>query len=231
MQAQDVMTTNVITVRLDTEIKEIAALLLKHRISAVPVIDADQGVLGIVSEGDVIRRAENGTDNRHSWWLQDLFATRNKAEEYIKTHGRKASEVMTQNVITVEKETPLHEIARLLEKHRIKRVPVTDDSKLVGIVSRANILHGLAAQSSENPHPASVDDRTIREQLLDTLSQDAGLDTGMINVIVRDSVVQLWGIVDSDTKKQAALVAAENMPGVKSVENHLSRVPTWYWSN
>ena len=229
MQAADVMTTSVITVQPDTGVREIAFLLLKHRISAVPVVDAEQQVLGIVSEGDLMRRAENDTDSRHSWWLAAIFSAEAKAGEYVKTHGRKAGDVMTRNVVVVTEETPLHEIARLLEKHRIKRVPVVRKGRLAGIVSRANLLHGLATEKAD-AGPGSVDDRTIREQLRHTLSAEAGINTGLINVTVRRGVVQLWGVVDSSTEKKVAQVAAENAPGVEAVENHLGQVPPWAWA-
>lgn len=161
MQAADVMTTNVITVQPDTGVREIARLLLKHRISAVPVVDTEQRARGIVSEGDLMRRAENDTDRRHSLWLEVIFSTPEKAADYIKTHGRTADDVMTRDVVTVKEDTPLHEIVGLLERHHIKRAPVTRDGRLVGIVSRANLLHGLAAKAAESAGPSSSDDQTI----------------------------------------------------------------------
>lgn len=230
MQAADVMTTNVITVPPDTGVRDIARLLLKHRISAVLVVDTEQRALGIVSEGDLMRRAENDTDRRHSWWLEAIFSTHDKAADFIKTHGRTAGDVMTRDVVTVTEDTPLHEIAGLLERHHIKRVPVTRDGRLVGIVSRANLLHGLAAKGAESAHPSSSDDQTMREKLLHALSKEAALDTALINVVVNDGVVQLWGIVDSENEKKAAQIAAENTPGVRTVENHLWLAPPWIWA-
>ncbi len=227
MQAANVMTATVIAVKPDTGVRDVAHLLLKHRISAVPVVDDDLRVLGIVSEGDLMRRAENDTESQHSWWLEAFLSTQDRAGEYIKTHGRTAGDVMTRHVVTVVKETPLYEIAQLLEKHHIKRVPVVDDEKLVGIVSRANLLHGLAAKGAEAVNPSSVDDQAIRERLLNVLSEDAGLDTVLMNVIVKDGVVQLWGLVSSSNEKKAAQLAAETMSGVKAVENHLGQVPPW----
>ena len=225
MQAKDVMTTNVVTVQQGTGVPEIARLLLKHRISAVPVVDSDQRILGIVSEGDLMRRAETDTESRHSWWLEAMLSTEDKASEYIRTHGRKAGDVMTRDVIGVTEDTPLDEIAGLLEKHHVKRVPVTRDGRLIGIVSRANLLHGLAAKGAESIGPSSSDDQTIRENLLHALFKEVGLDTALINVIVNDGVVQLWGLVGSGAEKNAAQVSAENTPGVKAVQNHLSQVP------
>lgn len=225
MQAADVMTIDVVTVRPRTEVREIARLLLKHRISAVPVIDADHSVLGIVSEGDLMRRRENDTVRRHSWWLEAMISTQDGAGEYIKSHGRKATDVMTSRVVEVNENAPLSEIAGLLEMHHIKRVPVTRDGRLVGIVSRANLLHGLATEGAEDASPGSNDDQIIRETLLLELSKEAALDTALINVIVRDGVVQLWGLVGSSLERKAAQIAAENTGGVKAVENHLGQVP------
>jgi len=223
MQAKDVMTTNVVTVQPGTGVPEIVRLLLKHRISAVPVVDADQRILGIVSEGDLMRRTETDTESRHSWWLEAMLSTEDRAREYIKVHGRKASDVMTRHVVSVTEDTPLYEIAGLLEKHHVKRVPVARDGRLIGIVSRANLLHGFAAKEAESTGPSSSDDQTIRENLLHTLAKEAGLDMALINVIVNDGVVQLWGLVGSGTEKKAAQVSAENTPGVKRVENHLGQ--------
>jgi CBS domain-containing protein len=229
MWAKNVMTTNVVTVQPDTEVPEIARLLLKRRISAVPVVDADQRVLGIVSEGDLMRRAETDTEGRHSWWLEAFLPAHDRARQYIKTHGRKAGDLMTRDVVGVAEDTPLYEIAGLLEKHHIKRVPVTRDGRLIGIVSRANLLHGLAAKGVESTGSSSSDDQTIREKLLHTLSKEAGLNTATINVIVDDGAVQLWGLVSSGTEKKAAQVSAENTPGVKAVENHLGQAPIGAW--
>ncbi len=226
MQAKDVMTANVVTVQPGTGVPEIARLLLKHRISAVPVVDADQRILGIVSEGDLMRRTETDTERRHSWWLEAMLSTEDRAREYIKVHGRKAGDVMTRDLISVTEETPLYEIAGLLEKHHVKRVPVTRDGRLIGIVSRANLLHGFAAKEARTTGPGSSDDQTIRENLLHTLAKEAGLDMALINVIVNDGVVQLWGLVGSGTEKKAAQVSAESTPGVKRVENHLGQAPT-----
>jgi CBS domain-containing protein len=230
MHAADIMTTKVITVEADTPVQEIAGLLLKHRISAVPVVDAGRRVVGIVSEGDLMRRAESDTGQRHSWWLETLFSAEEKAAEYIKSHGRKADDVMTRDVLTVTEETPMHKIVHLLETHHIKRVPVVSDGRLVGIVSRANLLHGLAAKRVGSNTPGSADDRTIREKLLHVLFAEAGLDAGMINVIVDDGVVQLWGIVRTSNEKKAAQIAAESMLGVKAVENYLGQVPGRIWA-
>ena len=226
MQAADIMTTNVITIDVDTEVRAIADLLLQHRISAVPVVDNGMNVVGLVSEGDLIRRVETGTDDRHSWWLADVLSTRDKTAEYIKSHGRRAKDVMTRSVVTVPEDMPLYEIAGLLEKHHIKRVPVTRDGRLVGIVSRANLLHGVATQELKQKEDNAPDDVELRNKIMSEISNAAGADAPLINATVKNGTVQLWGNVYSSDKRRAAEVAAECIVGVKSVENHIGIVPS-----
>lgn len=227
MKAINVMTRRVVTVEPDTQVREVVALMLKYKVSAIPVVTVDQKVIGIISEGDLMSRVENKSHPRHSWWLEAFYFMQNTPEEYVKAHGRKARDVMTTDVVSVSEDTLLYEIAQLLEKKRIKRVPVIRDGKLVGIVSRANLLHGLASQGSAAESSVSPDDATIRNKVLDEISGQLGLNTGLINVIVNDGVVQLWGVVSSETERKAAQVAAENVSGVKAVENNLGSVPPW----
>ena len=223
MLAKDVMTTAVLTARPDTDVRDIAKMLLERRISAVPIIDAQGKLCGIVSEGDLINRSESETQHRQSWWLPVVAGPDEQARDYLRTHGTRAQDVMTTGVITVSEATPLSKIAALLEKHRIKRVPVLRDGKLVGIVSRANLLQGLA---SGRPAPAAKrEDRDIRDALLAALGE-AGLPMHQVNVIVSDGVVQLWGAIESDVQHQAARAAVEGTPGVKRLEDHLGILPT-----
>lgn len=231
MQAKDIMTTTVITARKDSLVHDLAGLMLKHRISGLPIVDSEQRVIGIVSEGDLMRRAENETEARHAWWLALILSKQDRADEYRKAHGLKADDVMTRRVVTIADDASLREIANLLEKHHIKCVPVTRDGKLVGIVSRSNLLHGLAAEGVTKPGPSTIDDRIIREELLHTLSKQTGIDTALLNVIVDGGVVQLWGLVSSTNEVKAAQVAAETARGVKRVENNLSALPEWMWAD
>ncbi|MDN3520122.1 CBS domain-containing protein [Halomonas ramblicola] len=220
MQAADIMTRNVITVTPDSEVREIASLLLEHGISAVPVVDEAGKILGIVSEGDLIRRVEDDKRSK-SWWLK-LFEAGNPAE-YVRSHGRRAHEIMTRDPITVGEDRPVHEIARLLEKHHIKRVPVVEAGKLVGIVSRSNLLRGFSVAAPEAS--VTADDREIREAILKEVDENTGVLVDRINVIVTQGKVQLWGLVESEEERMAVQVAAENTPGVGEVENNLGYVP------
>lgn len=220
MQARDVMTTRVVTVSPDTNVREAARILLANRISAVPVVNGKGLVVGMLSEGDLMRRAESDTDGVRSWWLMLLADSRTEA--FIRSHGMRARDVMTPKVISVFEDTPLDEVATVLERHRIKRVPVLREDRITGIVSRANLMHGLVAQATPAPNPQ--DDRAIREAILRTLS-NAGIPRYFVNVVVSDGTVHLWGATQSQSEGDAVRVAAETTPGVGRVENHLIVLP------
>lgn len=218
------MTTRVVTVEPDTMIDEVAKRLLENRISAVPVVDAGGHLAGVVSEGDLMRRTETETERHPSWWLSLLLLPEETAVDYVRTHGRHAKDVMTRKVITVDEDASLEEIAETLEKHRIKRVPVVNKSKLVGIVSRANLLHGLVARSS-GVGP-SVDDWKLKADIEESLSK-AGVRTQLLNVVVAGGVVHLWGVVATPTEQAAVRVAAENAPGVKEIRFNVEALPPY----
>ena len=219
MTASDVMTREVTTVSPQTPVQEVATLLYTHRISGVPVVDQDQRVVGMVSEGDLMTpsAAVGEEPRKRSWWLGLFDDKTRSAESYTKSHARTASDVMSSKVIAVREDQPLSEIARLLEKNRIKRVPVLRDGRLVGIVSRANLLQALAV--SPPAAAISADDREIDRALAAEIS---GKPWGTyVNVIVQDGVVHLWGFIDNESERKALTLAAQNTPGVKGVEDHL----------
>ena len=220
MNAADVMVTNVITVGLDACLQDVAHLLLTNRISAVPVVDSDGKVVGIVSEGDLMRRAEAGTGRRRSWWLSLLTGKEGLAAQYVKEHSRKVADVMTRDVITATPDTPLQDIANVLEKNSIKRVPIIEDGKMVGLVSRANLLQALASLRKQI-EGGTPNDTKIRETVVQRLNAEPWLRSSLINVIVQDGTVELWGIVDSPTEKKAVRVAAEETAGVRAVNDNL----------
>ena len=223
MQAKDVMTSKVISVTADTPVHDLVRLLLRHRISALPVVDDSRQVVGIVSEGDLLSAAPEGIYGKPAWWLAGLMVGANL--DYEQIYERTASEVMTREVTTVEEDTPLAAIAKTLEREHIKRVPVLKDGKLVGIVSRANLLHGLANDIIERHEPGWAADRTIRAHVVDALRHESALDAHVINVTVREGVVTLWGVVDGEAARAAAQRLAMAVADVKSVENHLGPGP------
>ena len=237
MRAMDVMTANVITVDPSTSVQAVAKLLSEQAISGVPVVDAAGRLVGIVSGGDLLHRVETGTERRSgplsrrrrsSWWLDTIGSPQELARDYLKSHGSTAEDVMTREVISVTETTELADIAMLLETKRIKRVPVLRDGKLVGIVSRANLVRAFAATRSDATIDAEGDDRAIREKLLaELMNQDwfnakQWFKIWAADIIVRDGVVHFWFSADhSAEERRAAWIAAEKTPGVRRVEEHI----------
>jgi len=221
MHATDVMTRDVITVEPDTPVQDIAQQLMRHRVSAVPVVDSDRLIVGIVSESDLLRRVVAGAESGVSAWLKSVFSQESVAETYVKSHGRVAADVMTRSVTSVEEDTPISEIARVLERNGIKRFPVVRDGRLVGIVSRSNLLQGFAAATDISSADVNPDDRAIRQAVERAISTQAGIAGGSVNVVVKDGVVQLWGLVETESERRAAQIAAEECPGATAVENNL----------
>lgn len=184
----------------------------------------------MVSEGDLVRRVETGTepDAGKSWWLDLFTSPATRQEQFIKSHGRRAEDVMTRNPLTIKKDTSLAEIATVLETNRIKRVPVLEDEQVVGIVSRANLLHGLVVSEAAEA-PLNLDDRMIREAILHAVHGGVATGGSYVNVVVRNGIAKIIGSVNSDREERAILIAAETTAGVKSVENKLGRVPVWVY--
>ncbi len=219
MKARDVMTSPVVTVRPTATVKDTANLFLKHGISAAPVVDDDGKLIGIVSEGDLLHRAEIGTERKRSWWLVLLAQEKSLAADYIKAHAKRISDVMTRRVITTSPEATLDEIAAMMEQNGIKRIPLVRDGQLVGIVSRANLVQAIASSGSKLD--ISLSDAAIREKLVAHLRSQSWAHTDLLNVTVNDGVVDLWGIPDSDIERTAIRVAAEGISGVRAVNDRM----------
>jgi CBS domain-containing protein len=221
MRARDVMTSPVVTAPADATVQHLVELMLKHRISAVPIVDSDGGPLGIVSEGDLIRRSEIGTEQKESWWLWLVGGRMAMTEDFIKAHGTRAADIMSREVVAVAPDATLSEIAATLEKRRIKRVPVVENGRIIGIVSRANILRALASVTERaEPEIADADDNDIRARVMGLLEQQGWADLSRLNIVVSDKVVHLWGVVSSAQERRALVVAAESVAGVKRVADH-----------
>jgi CBS domain-containing protein len=216
------MTASVATVRPDAKVSEIAKQLLARHISALPVVVDRDKVVGIVSESDLMCRSENETERQSPLWIRMFAEPRDRAHDYIKSHGLHAREIMSRNVISVAEDTPLAEIAETLEKHHIKRVTVLRDGKLVGIVSRANLLQGLVAAGTKTAATAS--DRDLKAAI-EAAMYAAGLNAEYVSVVVADGVATIWGMVESETEQSALGVAAEEVAGVGRVVNRIDVMP------
>jgi CBS domain-containing protein len=227
MLARDVMVSPVITVGLNATVRDVARTLLDKHISAVPVVDGRGKVAGIITEGDLLHRAEAGTERRYSWWLQAFLSDSAFATDYVKSHAVKVSDIMTRDVVTVAPEAPVHEIAALLENRQIKRVPVvTAQGDLVGIVSRANLLQAIAAARPKLE--LTLPDAGIRAKIVQLLSKQSWTHASRLNVTVVNGVVDLWGAIDSEAERKALRVAVESVPGVTMVQDRLfHRPPGW----
>ncbi len=221
MLAKDIMTTDVCTVTPATRVGDVAKLLLARRISGVPVVDDKGALCGVVSEGDLLRRAETGTERRRSWWLELLTENRDLAHDFVKSHGLTAGDVMTASVVTVAEDAPLAEVANTLERGRIKRVPVMRGGKMVGIISRSNLLQALAtAGTREGKAPAG--DRALRDAVTQAFKRQTWTPDLTVNVTVQDGRVSLYGLVSSDDERRAMTIAAEEVAGVGKVDNQLT---------
>jgi CBS domain-containing protein len=225
MKASDIMTRTVQSVSPDLPVEEVARFMLARGISAVPVLDGGGNLVGIVSEGDLMRRTELGTEKHRSWWLRLFVGDDYQAHEFVKSHGRRARDVMTRKVVTVSEDTPLAEIVTLMEEARIKRVPVMHDGKMSGIVSRANLLRAFASREVSAAAATADQDRDIRIRLLAVLENQPWWKKRSCNVVVSDGIVHLWGTTESEEEREAIRVAAENTSGVRAVRNHLNVLP------
>jgi CBS domain-containing protein len=224
MKARDVMTPNVVSVTADMGVPEIAKLMLDRRISAVPVVDASEHVVGVISEGDLIRRPELDTDKPRSRWLSFFMSDEDRARDFMKTHGLHAKDVMSQPVVSVSPDASLTDVVNLMTKRRIKRVIVLEHGKLAGVVTRSDLLRTLHAREAMPTEGIPQDDTSIRERILKTIDEQGWAASAIINVQVTSGTAYLWGVVDSDEQRKAILVAVEGVPGVRATEDHLGKV-------
>ncbi|KKL97538.1 hypothetical protein LCGC14_1833520 [marine sediment metagenome] len=226
MKAKDIMKTAVVSIRDDSTVEQAVNLMLENHISALPVLDSDNKLVGLISEGALIRRMRDGGAERRSWWLE-LFAGEGDARDYVKTRSHRVVDVMTRDLVTAEEDTPVSEIARTLETRRIKRVPVLRGERIVGIVSRADLVRALAqSKDGKLPSPAT-EDEPLRKAIEAAIAEVPGASVNLINLMVENGNVSIWGIADSDFVENAIRVAAENVEGVRSVDIHMGRLPAW----
>lgn len=219
MRAHQIMTFDVVTTSPEASVVHAVNTMLRRHISGLPVVDNKGKLIGIVSEGDFLRRGEISTERRRSRWLSFLVGPAGLAEDFVKEHGRKVGEVMTRRVITVNEDASIEDVVRLMEKNHIKRVPVMRGESMVGIVTRSNLLQAIASVGGEIPAPSAADDR-IRERIMRTIQESDWRPIGL-EVVVKDGIVHLSGCITDESFRQAAMVAAENVEGVKLVHDHL----------
>jgi len=219
MRAHQVMTRNPITITEDTSLREAALLMLENRISGLPVVDKFGKLVGIITEGDFIRRAEIGTQTRRARWLAFFIGPGRAATEFVHEQGRKVGEVMNSQPVTISEQTSLEEVVRLMEKHNIKRLPVVSGMKLLGIVTRTDLLRTVANLDREVPDPTADDDH-IQQRIIRAIEKSAWRPVSF-NIRVRDGVVHIDGIIIDERSRPATIVAAENTEGVKQVHDHL----------
>lgn len=224
MQAQEAMTKDVITVGPDATVGEIARLLVLHRISAVPVVTPDKRVVGIVSQTDLGRRAETGTEKRRKWWLEIFADSDSQAREYIKSHGLKARDIMSRVVISVSQHANLSEVADTLDTHRIRQAPVVDDGKLVGMISRADLVRKLAEVRIAAP-ATRPESGALQKAIWNKIKEQPWLESAYINLAVKDGEVELWGAVDSDEQRRALRILVEGVSGVQKVKDNVGLLP------
>ena len=220
MNASDVMTRNIFSVRPDATVAEAIRTMLDKQISGLPVIDEAGRLVGILTEGDLLRRGETGTERQRPRWLEILMGPGRLAGEYVRTHGRKVDAIMTRDLVSVAPDTPLKEVVELMERRRIKRVPVLDGDVPVGILSRADLLRALADALEEKPAPPASDEE-IREHILAELAKTAWVPRDGLAITVANGIVDLNGVILEEKERDALRVAAENARGVKGVQDHL----------
>jgi CBS-domain-containing membrane protein len=221
MNAADIMIADVITVDVHACVRDVAKILVANRISAVPVIDGQGKLVGIVSEGDLMRRSEIHTERIRSWWLGALSENLALTDEFVRSHSRAVSDVMTRAVVTAKPNDSLGHIAALLEKNHIKRVPIVSAGKIVGIVSRANLVQALASLTEGRMETTAMSDAKLRGQAFARMQEAPRTGRALPNVIVHDGTVQLWGTVSSEADKKMLRLAVEAIPDVRRVIDNL----------
>ncbi len=222
MKVQDCMTKDVVTVRPDTAVHDIAELMVKKRISGVPVVSAAGALVGIIGQGDLLHRAEVGTERRSKWWLRMLANSDELARDYTKAHGLKAEDVMTRKVVSIDAAEELAVAAEMMDRQRIKRLPVMRDGKLVGILTRTDLIRVLSEVPAARPKQA-IEDAIVAKAINDRMRSQSWLNTSYLNVTVDKGVARIAGLIETAEQRRALRVLVEETPGVASIED-LSKV-------
>lgn len=224
MRARDIMSHEVVCIDVKESVFDAAELLLGARISAAPVVNDKGAVVGIVSEADLIRRAEIGTASSKGWLARLMDSEASSAQSFVTAQTRRVADVMTRDVVTAGEDTTLRELVDLMERHDIKRIPIVRDGAVVGVVSRADLLRALLSREPDSP-VLQPTDKALRENVVNALEHRTWTSRWPVNVFANDGVVHLWGFVEGKEVRDAYRVAAENVPGVRRVRNHLRTMP------
>lgn len=220
MIVADVMTRKCITIAPDATVQEAVNLMLSRHISGLFVVDTAGDLVGVITEGDLLRREELGTQRNRPWWLRLLASPGRQAADFTRANGRHVRDVMTEDVLSVAQAAKLEDVVTIMEKNRVKRLPVTADGRVVGVVSRADLLRALIGRE-RHADPLATDDRTIRTAILNTLEAQSWAPVTTLNVTVSEGVVDIWGTITSEQERHAIRVVADNTPGVNAVHDHL----------
>ncbi|MFL5289137.1 MAG: CBS domain-containing protein [Rhodopila sp.] len=220
MIVADVMTRNVISIAPEATVEEAAQMMLERRISGLFVVDKAGDLIGVITEGDLLHRDELGTERHHPWWLRLFISPAQQATEFTHAHGRHVRDVMTTDVVSVAQNETLETVVGLMEERRIKRVPVTQDDRVVGVVSRSDLLRALIGRV-RHAAPMHASDPDIRTAILDALEQQSWAPTTTLSVVVNNGVVDIWGTITSESERSAIRVIAENAEGVQEVLDHM----------
>ena len=229
MRARDIMTTQVVCINATASVFEAAELLLGAGVSAAPVINDKGSVVGIVSEADLLRRVEIGTTAKKGWLARLVDSEGAAAHDFVPAHGRRIADVMTREVVTAGEDEPLRGLVDLLERHKIKRIPIVRDggkagSVLAGVVSRSDLLRAVLSREPDQP-VLQLTDRALRDAVVAAVANQPWTSRWPVNIFANDGVVHLWGFVEGEEVRKAYRVAAENVPGVRRVKNHLRDLP------
>jgi CBS domain-containing protein len=221
VKVSEVMTHDVISISPEANIRDALTLMLKNHISGLPVIDDKTRLVGMISEGDFLHRSEIGTERKKSPWYDAFFGSAQAASTYVQSHGLKVRNVMTEKVITITANARLDKAVDLMERNRIKRLPVINGRKVIGIVSRANLVRALAVIQQKG-FKTSKSDGAIRKQIRSELNKHTWSAGLRVDIIVHNGIVDLWGAAGRLERRDALQVLAKSVPGVKSVRDHIS---------
>ena len=224
MRAQDIMTEEVVCIGIKESVFDAAELLLGANVSAAPVVNDKGAVVGVVSEADLIRRAEIDTAAKKSWLARLMDSETSAAHDFVSSHARRVADVMTREVVTASEDATLRELVELMERHKVKRIPIVREGILVGVVSRSDVLRALLSREPDGP-VLQPTDKALRQAVVEAIEHRPWTSKWPINVFANDGVVHLWGFVDGEEVRTAHRVAAENVPGVRRVKNHLRAMP------